>query len=225
MFKNMKTIVMLLMMLATTSVIFAQRGHGRWHGDPQAMANRQTDKMKSALSLDERQYAAVKNINTFYATKLMTMRKDSTTARESKRTEMQNLRTQKEKEIAAVLSPDQQTKWKNIQSEMKAKHDTLGRHDYGKHHQEMKTALSLSDDQQKRMDDVNKSFRDKFHAVKADSTLSKDDARKKIAEIKNAQDSEVKNILSPDQYAKWKTYESDKRSKRDHGHHHGDKER
>lgn len=100
-----KSIVFLGLMMAS-SVIFAQRKF-----DPQAMAARQTEKMKTELTLDDKQYASVKSINDEFANKQQALRGNSALSREDKMKQMKALGMEKNDAIKKVLTADQNTKW------------------------------------------------------------------------------------------------------------------
>jgi Spy/CpxP family protein refolding chaperone len=203
-----------------STIIFAQREH-RGHRDPHEMAQRQTDNLKNALALNDQQYAAVKGINDRYADQFMQMRRDSATVRSNKRTAMQNLIQQKQKEINAVLTPDQQTKYKDYQADIQAKRSINHSGITDKHRDDLKKTLSLTDDQQTKMDAANKSFMENIRKVKADSAQSKDDARIKMNALRSDHDAAVKNILTPDQFEKWQAYKAGMKTRRAHEHGHG----
>jgi Spy/CpxP family protein refolding chaperone len=208
----MKKLMITIMMLLASTIIFAQRGHH----DPNEMAQRQTDNLKNALALNDQQYAAVKSINDRYANQFMQMRRDSATVRSNKRTAIQNLMQEKQKEINAVLTPDQQTKYKDYQADVQAKRSINHSGISEKHRDDFKKTLLLTDDQQTKMDAASKSFFENLKKVKADSTLSKEGARTKINILRSEQDATVKNILSPEQYEKWQAYKAGMKTQHAH---------
>ena len=102
----MKMRVVLLGLMIISSVTFAQR-----RPDPQAMAARQTEKMKTELALDNTQYASVKSINEDFANRQAALRDSTTLSREEKREQMRALGTEKNEALKKVLTADQNTKW------------------------------------------------------------------------------------------------------------------
>lgn len=102
----MKKSVVFLGLMIVSSVLFAQRKF-----DPQAMAARQTETMKTELALNDTQYASVKSINEDFANKQGTLRDNSALSREDKTNQMRALRTEKDEALKKVLTADQNTKW------------------------------------------------------------------------------------------------------------------
>ena len=118
----MKKSVVFLGLMIMSSVIFAQRKF-----DPQTMAARQTEKMKTELALTDEQYPTVKSINEDYANKLATLRNDASLAREAKRTQMRALSTEKSEALKKVLNADQHAKWEAYRAEQ-LEHRRKGKH-------------------------------------------------------------------------------------------------
>jgi len=67
----------------------------------------------------------------------------------------------------------------------------------------MKTQLSLTDDQVEKLKPIYKEQRDKLQALRSDTTLSREDMMAKRKELQAALSDKVKDILTPDQFAKW----------------------
>lgn len=102
----MKKSVVFLGLMIVSSVLFAQRKF-----DPQAMATRQTEKMKTELALNDTQYASVKSINEDFANKQVALRGNSALSREDRTKQMRALRTEQNEAIKKVLTADQNTQW------------------------------------------------------------------------------------------------------------------
>jgi hypothetical protein len=115
-----KNVVFLGLMLAS-SVIFAQRRDF----DPQAMATRQTEKMKTELALNDTQYASVKSINEDFANKQKALQDNSTLSREDKMKQMKALGTEKDEVLKKVLTAEQHTKWEAYRAQQ-AEHRKKG---------------------------------------------------------------------------------------------------
>jgi periplasmic protein CpxP/Spy len=74
----------------------------------------------------------------------------------------------------------------------------------GKHagKMDMKKALNLSSDQSNSMKKIGNDYKGKMKALKTDETLSNEQKKAKMADIKKLHDAEVKGVLNADQYAK-----------------------
>jgi periplasmic protein CpxP/Spy len=102
----MKKSVVFLGLMMAGSVIFAQRKF-----DPQAMAAKQTERMKTELALNDDQYASVKSINEDFAGRQQALQGNSALTREDKVKQMKTLGAEKNDAIKKVLTADQNTKW------------------------------------------------------------------------------------------------------------------
>jgi Spy/CpxP family protein refolding chaperone len=63
--------------------------------------------------------------------------------------------------------------------------------------------LDLSDDQKAKVKAAMDDQRQKMQDLRSDSTLSQDDRNAKRKEIRDAMEAKIKDILTPDQFAKW----------------------
>jgi len=102
----MKKSVVFLGLMMVSSIIFAQRKF-----DPQAMAAKQTEKMKTELALNDEQYASVKSINEDFAGKQQALQNNTALSREDKMKQVRTLGTEKNEALKKVLTADQNTKW------------------------------------------------------------------------------------------------------------------
>ncbi len=203
-----KSFVFVVVMMAST-IIFAQRpGHApHKHGDGNL------EKMKSELSLDDKQYATIKDINQKYFTRSAELRKDSMQTREKKFVALKTLRQEKDKEIKAVLTPEQKAKWDNYKADQAAKHKEERSKAMEKRSQKMKTALSLSDDQFAKVQAENKAFGEKMQALRKSNETSANRDSSKFKALMAEHDANLKAIMTPEQYQKWLTMKAEKQKK------------
>jgi len=194
------------MMLST--LLFAQhhKGGGRPHD--------RTETMKTELSLNDNQFAAIKGINEKYADQFASLRKDSIQTHDQKRAAGKALRQKREQEISDVLTPEQNTKWKAYKAEQKAKHKAERKEARERYQAEMKSALSLSDDQVSRMNDAGKAFHQKLRKAKKEGKTDKAEFKK----LKEEHEASVKSILTEEQYQKWISFRKDKKDKKKGSH-------
>jgi periplasmic protein CpxP/Spy len=100
------------------------RGGGRGQFSPADMAQRQTDRLAEAIQLTDDQKTQILEINKKYAEQSMQMRRGgrgmdmSDAEREEMRTKMAEIQAEKDKEIKAVLTQEQQTQYDEYQKEM-----------------------------------------------------------------------------------------------------------
>ena len=196
-----KNFLLVIAMMMST-IIFAQhhKGDGKRH-DP-------SETMKTVLSLDDNQYATIKGINKKYAEKQTSLRKDTLQSRDAKHDAVKALNQERKQEIQAVLTPEQNTKWKTYKTEQKAKRKEEHKMALEKYQAEMKAALSLSDEQAEKMKLAGNDFKQKLHAARKDGKGDKTEFKK----LKNEPEAVVKGILTEEQFEKWTLLKSEKRN-------------
>jgi protein CpxP len=207
----MKTKLMLIMVMMST-IIFAQK---KDH-DPGRHAAARSEKMKTALSLNDTQYATIKGIDNKYAAKYSELRKDSS-ERFKKHDAAKALQAEREKEIQAVLTPEQKTKWAAYKAERIEKRKDKMKKGNEKFEARIKSELSLSDDQLAKVKIANQNFRDKLSALKNRKDADAHD-KAELKKIRAEHDATIKGILSDEQFKKWTDLKSE--TKEHHNRHH-----
>jgi Spy/CpxP family protein refolding chaperone len=81
----------------------------------------------------------------------------------------------------------------------------------------MKDLLSLTDDQSTKILAILKGQQDKMKALRDDTSLSQEDRRAKMREIRTGQQDEINKILTADQQTKWKAEMEKRRAARGNG--------
>jgi Spy/CpxP family protein refolding chaperone len=120
-------------MFAIVTFVFGAYAQNKSH-DPESHAKRQTEMMKTKLSLNAEQAAKIESINLKYAQK-------SKAQREEMHKSMQTLREDKDKETGAVLTKEQMDKYNALKAEYKnkrMKHHKDHKKDCGKKREEGK---------------------------------------------------------------------------------------
>jgi periplasmic protein CpxP/Spy len=64
-------------------------------------------------------------------------------------------------------------------------------------------SLDLTADQKMKMKDVQNAVKGKLQAIKTDKSLTKEQKMAQMKEINTGLDTEIKGILTPEQYTKW----------------------
>jgi Spy/CpxP family protein refolding chaperone len=96
-------------------------GHMMGAMTPESRLKRLTEK----LDLTEDQQAKLKPILEDQSTQMKTLHDDTSLAPEDKRAKMKELHESSTEKINAVLTPDQQSKWKQMKQEMMEKHNEM----------------------------------------------------------------------------------------------------
>jgi len=96
-------------------------GHAMGAMTPESRLKMLTEK----LNLTEDQQAKLKPILEDESTQMKTLHDDTSLAPEDKRAKMKELHGSSTEKINAVLTPDQQSKWKQMKQEMMEKHKEM----------------------------------------------------------------------------------------------------
>jgi periplasmic protein CpxP/Spy len=73
----------------------------------------------------------------------------------------------------------------------------------GKAAGKMASTLDLTADQKLKMKDVQSTVKGKLQAIKTDKTLTKEQKMAQMKEVNTGLDTEIKGILTAEQYTKW----------------------
>lgn len=192
----MKRYLMLSVAIMTSSLVFAQHRGGEKRREDMS------EKMKTELSLTEAQYASVKGINEKYHDRFVSIRRDSTT-KESKLQMIRTLQKDREKEIDAVLTPDQKLKWASLTAEHKEKEHEHMKMAAEKYESGLKADLSLTDEQFSKVQSAGKSFREKLQAIHSMQDASEDVRKAEFEKARSDYEETMKNVLNPEQFQKW----------------------
>ena len=104
----------------------AAQEHGAMSGHAMAMTPESRLKMLTEkLDLTDDQQAKLKPILEDESTQMKTLHEDSSLASDDKKAKMKELHESSTEKINAVLTPDQQAKWKQMKQEMMEKHKDM----------------------------------------------------------------------------------------------------
>jgi DNA repair exonuclease SbcCD ATPase subunit len=202
-------------MTMMSAFVFAQHHDGHRGGRGENSHREQIEKMKTALALNDEQYASIKSIDEKYRAKHHALKRDSTLAKGSKASEMKAIHKERQKEIASVLTKEQQTKWKAFQKAQAEARKADRQKAKAERAEKMKTALSLSDEQATKMEKVNKDFHQRMKSLKKNDK-SKEENMAAFKKYRDEHEADIKSILTAEQFEKFQTLKQENRSKRKH---------
>jgi len=78
----------------------------------------------------------------------------------------------------------------------------------------MQESLSLSDEQTSKIKSIDKEFGAKFHALRSDSTLAREDLRDKAKQLREEYRSKTKSVLTEEQFKKWELQMADRKRRK-----------
>jgi len=87
---------------------------------------------------------------------------------------------------------------------------------------ELKTNLGLTDAQVSSWKALKEKYRPQYKAIRADSSLSEEARKTKMKSVRSSEDTELKTILTPDQYTKfqaWKEQQKQQNQQNRQNHH------
>ncbi len=195
------------LMVICTIITFAQQ-----KADPRDRAIHQAEKMKVALTLSDAQYDAIKAINETYTAKQAELRKDSAVSKEARYSRAKSLHQEREVAIRKQLTEEQNKKWTAQRSTYA--HKARSKHGQSDRATRMKENLSLTDEQASKLKEINKEFATQFRSVKSDSTLAREDSRKRMHELREDHRIRTKAILTDEQCQKWEALKEDRKRRK-----------
>lgn len=143
-----------------------------------------------ALNLTDAQKTQVKSIFQEAKTKAQAVRNDASLTAEQKKAQIRDTFKGVREQIAQILTPEQKQK--------------LDQFHKGMHRGEHRAfaALNLTDTQKTQVKAIFQDAKTKVEAVRADKSLTTDQAKAKVMEIRKASFEKVKQILTPEQIQK-----------------------
>lgn len=167
----------------------------------------QREKMKNTLGLSETQYATLKGIEKKYAVKHAGLRKDSSRTRTEKYDALKTLRTDRQKEIIGMLTPEQRITWHEAKLERGNRYTTKNPKHEGNRWEKMQTTLSLSSAQLQTLTEAEKVFAQKRRAAKTREASE-------VKMLRQAHQATVKSTLTEEQFKQWTALKKEKRPER-----------
>lgn len=196
--------------MIVTTIMLAQRTM-----DPMQRAAKQAERMKTELGLDEVQHKAVKAIHEDHAAKLTKVWRDSTISKEAKHQQVKALHNERETALKKVLTKEQHQKLIANRSDHHAKQRTrMAGHRGGDFAERMQKELSLTNEQTDKVKSINQEFGQKLKTVRNDSTMSKDDNRVRMRQLRDDYHKKMKTVLTEEQFNKWEKLKSEQKRRR-----------
>jgi Spy/CpxP family protein refolding chaperone len=169
------------------------------------------DNIKLSLDLSEDQTNKIKGVFADDFDKLNSLRADISISQDVRRSKIEEIRKKQRHELSATLTPTQLAQWKE---ELDIRREELGEDGYPltgnraavveERLRNIKDTLKLSDDQVAKVKDVFVSDFQNLKDLRANTSISQDNRRSKIEEIRRKQRQELNAILVPNQRAEWK---------------------
>ncbi len=177
---------------------------------PEEISEKQTALISEKLALSENESKRLKEINLKYATEMKALREEGR-SRET-RQKFEALNHAQNEEVQEILEKDDFEKYlvlkKRMHERMKMKMKEKrieAKHKANKkkrmrieEHKAMMKELNLSDEQKQQLKTIREAYKEKHEAVRALGRSQ--ETRKKLEELRKAQNEEVKEILNDEQF-------------------------
>lgn len=183
---------MFIIVLTLTAIMWAQAVQAPATGGQHAKYARGGERMFQGLNLSEDQRAKVQTILQGQHSQIQALRSNTSLTEEQKKQQARELRQANHQQLLAVLTPEQQAKMKQFNGQRMGRHAAFNA---GRRFQ----ALNLTDQQKSQLKPVFESTRQQMQALRSDTTLTPDQKREKIQQIRQNQMAQMKSILTPEQ--------------------------
>ncbi|HYG99594.1 MAG TPA: hypothetical protein VD837_10720 [Terriglobales bacterium] len=170
------------------------KGMGGGHRGMGMDPSRRLDRFGQGLNLTDEQKAKLQPLFEQQRTQMQALRQDTSLTPEQKRTKMKELRDANHQKVMAILTPEQQQKMQ----QMFAKHGRKGM-DRWSQLGRMVEQLNLSDEQKSKLQPLFEQQRTQMQALRQDTSLTPEQKRTKMKELRDANHQQVMAILTPEQ--------------------------
>ncbi len=172
------------------------------------------------LNLSADQKARLQSIREDFKKQSADLKNNTSLAADQKQARRKELHQQLRSQSEAILTPSQKEQMAKAREELKAKNKDAkkdwkksGKDRAGKgirKGQDVQKELALTADQQKKMEQMRKDFRNKFSSLRRDNSLTADQKKSKMQAMRKQQQEQMKSILTTEQIEKLQSSRSDR---------------
>jgi Spy/CpxP family protein refolding chaperone len=184
-------LILLAVLVLGASLVFMQAASAVGMREGGACPMVSMDKLTKALNLTPDQVSKIQAIHEDAKTQMQAIVADKSLTADARKAKLTELRESTRSQIMAVLTPDQQAKWK----ELAAARKTEG-------FDRMSKMLGLTPDQRAQIKSIKDTEKADIQAVRDDQTLSADAKLARVKEIRAAARDKFMAVLTPEQRAK-----------------------
>jgi hypothetical protein len=147
------------------------------------------------LNLSKEQKAKFKSLNEDYRTQMDELKKKDDITVKEWRSRMDNLRKDHRDKISSLLTDDQKDQLKKSREARQLRQSDRRKEGFDR----MRTRLNLTDDQTTRLKQSRSEMAEKLKAIRENQSLSDDQKKEQVQELKKKNQENLKTILSEDQ--------------------------
>jgi Spy/CpxP family protein refolding chaperone len=168
---------------------------GRYHRN---MHGYRHDNMMMNVKLTDTQKQQVKALNDDYRKKLIDLEKNDNITLKNYRAEKATLMKERKARYQDILTPEQKSEIAQAKKQRSEKMQMMAQ----KRMEKMKTTLNLTDDQVAKIQEQQKSSMEKAKEIRENTSLSEEQKREQMMELRKAGHDNMNNILTADQLKK-----------------------
>ena len=200
---NNNILIVLILILCTN--VFAQR--------PAKNVNeRQIEKMKAGLALSEVQYLRLKEANQMIIKEQDRVRADTSMTREKLMSKRKSMLEAWNDSIRKILSKEQYDRWMAMKpGEARRSRYSVSK---GEDMEKLRTEVGLSEEQLKKIKDINAIMATAFQKLRADTATTGASRRAAAKTIRDEGNKKVKETLTPGQYERFVAFEKERAQSR-----------
>jgi Spy/CpxP family protein refolding chaperone len=162
----------------------------------------QMDKLIEVLELTNEQQWKLQDEYRYQMERAKEIQADANLSREQKDEELKLIRENIELKMKEILTPAQLTKWQALREKMQAT-QTPEASGTRNRMEAIAAELKLTDEQKSKLKDVLQGQAEKFKELHASTNLTNEQKMQEYKAIQEKIDPQVKEILTPEQFAKW----------------------
>ena len=147
------------------------------------------------LNLSEEQKAKFKSLNEDFRTQMEELKKKDDITVKEWRSRMENLRKDHRDKISSLLTDDQKNQLKKSREARQLRQSDRRKEGFDR----MRTRLNLTDDQAAKLKQSHSDMAEKIQSIREDQSLTDDQKKKQVKELKKKNQENLKTILSEDQ--------------------------
>lgn len=198
--------ILAVVMLILCTNVFAQR-------PVQNVNERQIEKMKAGLSLSEEQYLRLKEANQMIIKEQERVHADTFLTREKLMSERKTMLEAWDNSIREILSKEQYDSWMAMKpGEARRTRPSVSKFD---DMEKLRTEVGLSEEQVKKIKDLNAIMTMAFQKLRADTTTTGASRRAAVKTILDERNKKIKQTLTSGQYEKFVAYEKERAQSRE----------
>lgn len=154
--------------------------------------------MMAKLNLTDAQKQQAKALNEDYNTRVKNLEKDDNITLKDYRAQKAALENERKSKFQDILTSDQKNKIAQTKKERSEKMEMMAQ----KRMEKMKTDLNLTDEQVAKIQDQNKNSIDQMKAIRENSSLSEDQKKEQLMDLRKSRKESLNSILTTDQLKK-----------------------